>query len=292
MGHSIKYSVSTSRVWQDTQSYIRPQPVKVTRRQQLEEGWAGRRRLGQMLWPRRFGRPSPCSRCTWTPSSAWKGGWSWSWLPNSTDFFIGFLFRCCQLMPDQISDWSARWRPGRWWPRPWWLSDICYSPKKSGNLFWKHEKVTYLSWSHQQSKVPALGWKQELISKFFPNCRWTTAREVQPRLFRFSSAWSAASVCEPSLCFQSFLLYWHCRAVLSALQRSNHIHLYHWAFKTILWGSETDQGRARYSQVQSGTARYRWYPRCYIHLCCRLLKNIFMDFYVNSSYILLSSRFV
>ena len=25
MGHSIKYSVSTSRVWQDTQSYIRPQ---------------------------------------------------------------------------------------------------------------------------------------------------------------------------------------------------------------------------------------------------------------------------
>ena len=179
---------------------------KVTRRQQLEEGWAGRRRLGQMLWPRRFGRPSPCSRCTWTPSSAWKGGWSWSWLPNSTDFFIGFLFRCCQLMPDQISDWSARWRPGRWWPRPWWLSDICYSPKKSGNLFWKHEKVTYLSWSHQQSKVPALGWKQELIPKFFPNCRWTTAREVQPRLFRFSSAWSAASVCEPSLCFQRFLL--------------------------------------------------------------------------------------
>ena len=134
--------MTTSRVWQDTQSYIRPQPVKVTRRQQLEEGWAGRRRLGQMLWPRRFGRPSPCSRCTWTPSSAWKGGWSWSWLPNSTDFFIGFLFRCCQLMPDQISDWSARWRPGRWWPRPWWLSDICYSPKKKWKPFleaWKSD---------------------------------------------------------------------------------------------------------------------------------------------------------
>ena len=27
MAHSIKFSVSTSRVWQDTQSYIRPPPV-------------------------------------------------------------------------------------------------------------------------------------------------------------------------------------------------------------------------------------------------------------------------
>ena len=55
------------------------------------------------------------------------------------------------------------------------------------------KKDLYLSWSHQQSKVPALGSKQEFIAKFLPNCLSTTDSEVQPRLFRLSSAWSAAS---------------------------------------------------------------------------------------------------
>ena len=260
MGHSIKYSVSTSRVWQDTQSYIRPQPVKVTRRQQLEEGWAGRRRLGQMLWPRRFGRPSPCSRCTWTPSSAWEGGWSWSWLPNSTDFFIGFLFRCCQLMPDQISDWSARWRPGRWWPRPWWLSDICHSPKKVETFFGSMKKwhtcPGRTSSQRCRPSVESRSWSQSFSR--------TAAGRRRGRCSRDSSGSPPHG--QPPLCvsqvyaFKVFCYigtaercYQHFRDLITSICPTERSKPFYGDLKQ----TKAEPGTARYSQVQPGTGDIR-----------------------------------